>query len=350
MLFCELGEADRLGHALALGIDPTVWCERQGDMLLGISEHLDNLVWAWHHAVEIGELQDAPAETTALARKVVSRFEQRIEAAAQHVSWAKGNFGDAGRARTLYQAWLYRMNCPIQFQQYRDSQQLPDAKVVAAVPDLTELLSTQQPAATGLQGQKANAMTAQRVYHDRNKRLLASSPPEITVLLRPGNDAEPQFNEHLKFFTDYDNDDELNFMHALQDHLLEKYRNKKIVIETNPTSNLYVARLGSYREHPIYRWAPADAKLLASGGRYNLYGLRHGPMAVTINTDDPGIMPTTLRTEFLLIAEAGGLPPNARQPGGWLDEIRQTANTLFEGNRVSVWTDSGMLSLSQNNH
>ncbi|MGL6123054.1 MAG: antiviral RADAR system adenosine deaminase RdrB, partial [Shewanella sp.] len=48
--FCEMREGDRLGHALALGIVPKQWAARQGEMMLPLDEHLDNLVWLWHHA------------------------------------------------------------------------------------------------------------------------------------------------------------------------------------------------------------------------------------------------------------------------------------------------------------
>lgn len=336
--FCELGEADRLGHALALGIEPRVWCVRQGDMLLGISEHLDNLVWAWHYAVEIGKLEPhvAPPETAELARKAAERLKQRIGAVAEHVSWARDEPRDDGLASALHQAWRYRKNCPIQLQKYKEAK-IPDPKIVAAVPDRDALLPKPDASGSGGQDRTDDAKRARRAFDNRNKERLAANTQEITVLVRPGGAGKLLFNERLKLYTDHDSDIELEFMHVLQDYLLDEYRKQGIVIETNPTSNLYIARLASYREHPIYRWAPADATLLAPGKRYNLYGLRHGPMAVTINTDDPGIMPTTLRTEFLLIAEAGGLSSQERGPGEWLDTIRERANTLFRDNRVSVW-------------
>jgi hypothetical protein len=64
-------EGDRLGHALALGIVPKKWVARQGEMMLPLDEHLDNLVWLWHHASMLSGLLP-------LAQQVLPLFERRI--------------------------------------------------------------------------------------------------------------------------------------------------------------------------------------------------------------------------------------------------------------------------------
>jgi hypothetical protein len=51
--FCEMRHGDRIDHGLALGIAPAKWVGRHGDMILPVDEHLDNLVWAWHHACDM---------------------------------------------------------------------------------------------------------------------------------------------------------------------------------------------------------------------------------------------------------------------------------------------------------
>lgn len=128
-------------------------------------------------------------------------------------------------------------------------------------------------------------------------------------------------------------------MHALQDYLLDNYDRKGLIIETNPTSNVYVARLEHHGEHPIFRWNPPDERKLQDGGEFNRYGLRRGPMRVLINTDDPGIMPTTLRTEFELMREAAiDLGYSRTVAEDWLERLRQFGVDQFHRNHHQVFT------------
>jgi adenosine deaminase len=70
--------------------------------------------------------------------------------------------------------------------------------------------------------------------------------------------------------------------------LMAEMLEKGIGIEANLTSNLHTNSVQSYAAHPLKRWL--DMGLLA-----------------TINTDDPGISPVTLRDEFELAAPQAGL-------------------------------------------
>lgn len=70
--------------------------------------------------------------------------------------------------------------------------------------------------------------------------------------------------------------------------LVNKMLKNRIGIEANLTSNWHTNSVSSYEEHPLKSWL--DLGLLA-----------------TINTDDPGISPVTLRDEFNIAAPAAGL-------------------------------------------
>ncbi len=70
--------------------------------------------------------------------------------------------------------------------------------------------------------------------------------------------------------------------------LMEMMLEKEIGIEANLTSNVHTNSVPSYAEHPLKGWL--DMGLLA-----------------TINTDDPGISPVTLREEFEVAAPLAGL-------------------------------------------
>lgn len=330
VLFCQMGAGDRLGHALALGITPRLWCERQGDILLSASEHLDNLVWARYYA---NLMRHTSAKKKAQA--ALPLIAQRIEAIASHVHWATGNPGEQKRPDILYKAWSYRDNCPFQVEAYKSSL-LSDRKIKIGAPNYIELME-------GVlnSGEGPKSMSAEQVYFKRSSATLDETKKETTVMLRQRSHEKDtaHFDDKLKLLVDYDSDEELEFMYALQDYLLEKYRKKKLIIEVNPTSNLFISRLNDYGEHPIFRWSPPNAAMLSPGQKYNKYSLRKGAMAVTVNTDDPGIMPTTLRTEFNLLRDAAiTLKETPKSVADWLSQIRTLGNQEFKEKHLSVWT------------
>ena len=142
----------------------------------------------------------------------------------------------------------------------------------------------------------------------------------------------------MKNAEDVDTPPELEFMAALQDYLITQYDNLGIIIETNPTSNTYIARLKAHKEHPIFRWNPPDESVLLDGNIYNRFGLRKGPVKVLVNTDDPGIMPTTLRTEYMLLrAAAIELGVGSTVAEQWLESIRQFGIDQFNRNHLPVF-------------
>ena len=326
VLFCEMERGDRLGHALALGISPTLWLDRHGDVLLDASEHLDNLVWAWHHAKDMLSTQAAK-----LAIDAIPIMENRIKAIASHVSWAKSNLEDPELLTALHRAWHFRRNCPLQVSEHNSSG-FPDERIQIGAPDHLLL----KPNIIG-----NNDLTlAKKIYINRNSVFADELKKEPTVLIRQSDDA-PTVITHdrdLNLIFDHDSIQEKELMYALQDFLLGKYSLLGLIIETNPTSNLYISRLNDYSEHPIFRWNPPNPGSIEPGQQHNIYSLRKGPMAVTINTDDPGIMPTTLRTEFSLIKIAAR--KHDADPAvitAWLEKIRTKGITEYDEKHVSVW-------------
>lgn len=130
----------------------------------------------------------------------------------------------------------------------------------------------------------------------------------------------------------YDHDDaaDLRFMLALQDACLERYAKLGLSIEANPTSNVYIGQLLTHSDHPIYRWNPPNPEDLEDRARFNQFGLRFKPMPVTINTDDPGMLPTTLRMEHHLMHEAAiDRGYTEQESDAWIDMVRQFGLSLF---------------------
>ncbi len=360
--FAEMRDGDRLGHALALGIKPKHWVEKHGDMILPVDEHLDNLVWAWHHACLL-------SPRLPLAGQVLPLLERRIRRICRYGAWLHypeinagpgsrpaeafehqvgntisreklrywvGQYDENITPELLFQAWLLRRNCYFQFRRIGDGQIL-SAKEKCSVPDLARLQRVDT---------NDGRLTPEALYHQRHQHLALgnASPFLIVVRMQHRNQYHSELNHAPEetdeaLLHDSESPEELRFMHALQDYLLHEYDRKGLIIETNPTSNVYISRVGKHSEHPIFRWSPPDESTLANGAKHNRYGLRCGPIRVLVNTDDPGIMPTTLRTEFALLRDAAierGISRTVAED--WLERLRRYGVEQFHRHHQPVFT------------
>jgi hypothetical protein len=357
--FCAMKTGDRLGHALALGVDAESWLERHGDALLPVDEHVDNLVWAWHEA-------GALADRLPWCAKLQRSLEIRIRRLLPYVPWLHtGCFawenplkqkpephqlrGDCNektaaesiRISDLYVAWQLRRNCYWQFLRWKQSG-VPDDATRAALPDL-DLLKQPDNRAAALFFQRARWLEVQKQAKPApfgHCQFTKDGLLKVRVSsLRRGTDlpsvAEP---DALGVLSDFYERDELKFIHALQDVKMQEYGDLGLMIEVNLTSNTYIARLEDFTEHPVFRWHPVNSEDLHVGGKFNVFGLRKKLMKVCINTDDPGIMPTTLRTEFRLLKEAAlDRGENGEAIDAWVKTLRQTGLDEFEHKHESVW-------------
>ena len=336
--FCEMRDGDRLGHALALGIDPAQWVARQGEMMVPLDEHLDNLVWLWHYATTLsGRLPLAQQVLPIIERRIarIFPFTLWLEPPELDVDHQEGG-GKSGSEfvtvppSVLFRAWCLRRNCHHLWQKLYDDQPRNERER-CAVPDVAVINNLSDIAA--------------RIYRYRHQHMAALKKLPLVVVRAGGEwDGQALYGEHAKpvrgIINDVDTAQELEFMHALQDYLMDQYDEMGLIIETNPTSNVYIARLENHSEHPIFRWSPPDESLLSNGGKYNRYGLRRGPVRVLVNTDDPGITPTTLRTEFTLLREAAISLGTARTVAEeWLERLRCYGIEQFHKNHLPVFDE-----------
>lgn len=95
-----------------------------------------------------------------------------------------------------------------------------------------------------------------------------------------------------------------------------------LVIEGNPTSNLLLGRFADYADLPLVRQGRAP-------GVENSIAPDLPRLRVTINTDNPGIFQTTLRSEYLRVGEGLLSRPgdndgvDAQAIANWLDDRRK---------------------------
>ncbi|WP_022942670.1 antiviral RADAR system adenosine deaminase RdrB [Psychromonas hadalis] len=352
--FCEMTVGDRLGHALAIGIDPEYWFEHHGEVVLDVCEHFDNLVWAWHYATQM-------SSGFSLACKVTPILERRIRSIAPFVPWLHINCLDeiGIKAKTdhlccsdefltkisntqFFEAMALRRNC---YSSYLDAQIdcLDQCRIKIAVPDM-EKLKQKDNVAVKIYLKRARWFAANKGKHPTKckgcKDISHIKKVRIKYELEQYNSIgwHSTADKNLHLIDDKITRDEVKFIHALQDWLIDKCDQKGLILEANPTSNTYIGRFESHADHPIFRWYPPDESTLINGGKHNVYGLRRGPIKVCVNTDDAGIMPTTLRTEFSLLQEAAlthGITRTKAEE--WTEKLRVFGLREFNKNHQPLW-------------
>jgi len=305
--FCDYQTNDRIGHALALGVNVKQWAKRQQRAYVPVSSHLDNLVWAHQYAIEV--IKTAPQFYAVLAI-----LERKI------ARWSHHLFGKEVSKHTLFEAWSLRQNCP----EYFDTELKNSSEETKAwLPDSQSNLKRKDNAAVKLWQE----------YTDKGIKKQNEQDAEKNISIYFGDNAPPFINDEYSEVVD---NSELNFYEALQDYLIEKYSAKGIIIEACPTSNIYIGRFKCYSEHPIFRWYPVDSHSLNKGEKFNLFGIRKGPITVCVNTDDAGLMPTTIENEHRILKETAISHFNIGSETAecWIDRLRVIGVETFKSNHV----------------
>ncbi|WP_347485115.1 antiviral RADAR system adenosine deaminase RdrB [Enterobacter sp. HNDS-6] len=309
--YCLLSVGDRLGHGLALGVKPASWAKRQRRAYLTAGQHLDNLVWAYHQAVQLSQL-------TVEHIPVMHELRDKIH------YWSHRLYNAVSTPGLLYQAWLLRRNWPdfktMQPELANFYEWVPDADLLMNDDDHKDL----------------SPKTLWQRYLDSG--LEENNPFNHIISVNCQPDGGDKFAGG-RADTDVISCGELRLYEAIQDFLMEKYSRKGLVIEACPTSNIYIGRFEKYQEHPLFRWNPPNPDWLKPGGQCNRFGLRSGPLAVCINTDDSALMPTTIANEHRLMRETAiqSFGIGAWMADMWIDAIRRKGIDIFNKNHINQY-------------
>lgn len=199
-----LVEGDRLGHALALGVEPRRWAQRAGRLAMAKEERLLDLAWEWSWYARGG--QGAPGGRIPL-----------IEEEIAHLS--EGIFGETLHPRDV-------------------------VRLVRDLHDEGALRRSGFPDRPPPPRQEAGAPPAPESSDARASRLLFRYLTNPT-LFKDG-----------RRITHVDPAGEEDSLIYLQNALREKVGQIGLIIEVNPSSNLLIGHLGDLREHPLWRLAP----------------------------------------------------------------------------------------------
>ncbi|KZN67530.1 antiviral RADAR system adenosine deaminase RdrB [Pseudoalteromonas luteoviolacea] len=327
--FCDFKMGDRLGHGLALGVDPIAWADRQKTAYISLGDHLDNLVWCYQKALEV--TQHAPEFAG-----VLQLLQDKIH------FWSKHLYKDTDHTYTVrdfFEAWKLRRNCP----ETHDLEALSESSL--EIEHLNPLhrdwlidfdrgsSSAVSEVAFKLWKQYTSAHIVKGHYFEKREKT-------VIVHCEPRQGEEP-FRVEDGIYYDSVSKAELNLYEAIQDMQMEKYAAQGIIIEACPTSNIYIGRFEHYHEHPVFRWDPPNQSLLEKGQQYNRFGLRKGSITVCVNTDDAALMPTTIQNEHRVLQKAAvdhhGVGVNKAED--WIERMRRKGLEIFTSNHLNWVND-----------
>ena len=285
IIFLDMRYGDRLGHAIALGINAKDWYNFKGKrILLPKQDMLDNVVWMYTKLHRYGlcdhelsyDLRNIFKENF---NYIYSNNQQLIK---EDIS-----------IETYYNAWRLRGDHPKFYLEY-ETEKFSKQVLFADTGDLQKD-NTCNPLREG--NWQARYLMHLYHYHPQVRQRGA----EIT-----DHTVTPRYIQAVS---------------QLQEVMRRDIASMGIAVETNPSSNYLISTFKRYDNHPIIAFNDEGLSNSETGSQ----------MFVSINTDDQGVFDTDLENEFALMACAlesctdaeGRKLYSPAQVYRWLDNVRK---------------------------
>lgn len=265
LLFCGLKRNSRLGHALALGIDPYKYYEcKKYKLILSKQVLMDDLAWILVKAKETGCNIESQLKT---------ELEQRFYYLYQNV------YGDAFSDkmdvtyRDYYQSWKLRGDNP---ELYRLGEK-----------EFQDCVEHQQRALIRFDRYAFNSglKTQGEIIRSKEKLRKLYYVYHYNKSVREKGQEQEEFKVDQRY---------AELVYQVQNKMIAQLTRDSIAIETNPSSNYLIGTIQKYDEHPILRFN--SRKLRTPEKNMSL--------SVSINTDDQGVFDTLLENEYALMTLA----------------------------------------------
>lgn len=253
--FCEFVRGDRLGHALALGLDAMeFYCLKEKTIISTKQDALDDLSWALYKSNLLG----VTIHSTLRAKLKDDAMQLLVEL-----------YGPEVNLHDYQQAWLLRGDAP---ELYEKQKLNSDAK--------RHSLSDSEQYLTKAEFKKGKA--ANEVRDNMNY---------LKIYVNYHFDGQIKFKGREQYVRKI-TDEEIRWVTRLQNAMQKELMELGIAVECNPSSNYLISSFKRYEKHPIFR--------------FNSTGLKDcdSPLSVSINTDDQGVFDTSLENEYALLAIA----------------------------------------------
>ena len=260
ILFCWLKRGSRIGHGLAMGIDPYGYYKYKGYRIVIPKQILlDDIVWILSKADEMGCTMESRLRTE-LKEKYYGLYEEIFH----------GNVPNKHKASVMdyYQSWKLRGDNPLTYRlgkedflrrmQRRTLHRMDKYEFNDKVPDNIRKIECYR--------------DLYFAYH-YNKNV------------RDAGDERTEFKVDQRY---------ADIVFQLQEKMIRKLVGEGIGIETNPSSNYLIGTIQKYEEHPILRFNSRKLKDTQ----------KNTSLSVSINTDDQGVFDTLLENEYALMTLA----------------------------------------------
>ncbi len=315
--FLNMNCGDRLGHAIALGIDVEEWYASKGyKVLLPMQDYLDNLVWVFYSLIRF-DIQGMDSVKDYIQKKYNQYFYEIygkyidfefIKAILRNAEKAYINVPEFMNPKNntcyfdmsqYYNAWKLRGDNPLlyshgYFKWNDNGTNEKKAEVNSAFPKQFEI-------------RYIPAVFLLNYYYHFSPEVKKAGNKKIEVKIRPNY---------------------IKAVMAIQKEMQKRIGYKGISIETNPSSNFSISTFKDYAKHPIFNFYNKNLT-------YDKDELEKcAQLSVSVNTDDQGIFATSLENEYALLASAleqkrdedGKHVYNKAMIYEWIDEVRQMGN------------------------
>ncbi len=285
--FFDMQRNDRLGHVLSLGLFPKDWLDGIKDLVMYKGDYFDDLVWLCKKLKKI-------SGTNLEIARFMKIYEDRVwKMFSELYPMCRKNI----HLNDLYDAWNYRKNCTLTYYKRKRGEVLFD--------NYSNIVLEKKP-----------SKNVQKIFE----------------LYQTNRKVRENYKEVIQIEKKKITKEELNIWTALQDRMINQLAQRGIIIETNPSSNVFVSSMNSYEGHPIFRFYPPKSSMLEKGGKFNKYNQRNGKIAVTINSDDPAIFVTSLQNEYKTIKNVAKQKYKCsdKEAEDWINDIRQFGVDLFK--------------------
>lgn len=278
--FLQLREGDRLGHCIALGIEPTdYYDERHWHVAVPRQVLLDNVVWLLYESKRYNVMLPPIVD-----RYIRFAFKEHSRMYVTGIGVGLPTMED------YYCSMMIRGNSPYANNPSPCGYMFRDWNSVATDRRKEYLTFWDTP----------NIKQLFMAYH-YNRRVRKEGQEVIEVVY------PKEFAKTLR---------------EMQDAMMTMLSKSQIAIEICPSSNVKIGRLKRYDKHPAFRFLPVDEN-----------GVPCPP--VTINTDDLGIFTTSLDNEYALLKLAmmkqkdmnGNLKHSELQVRRWIETLIRNGNT-----------------------
>ena len=306
VLFLNMDCGDRLGHALALGVDVRKWYEsKQYQISLTKQDYLDNIVWLYHAIIRYDiDGQDnfknwLEAQYRRYFEEVYTRFidSNYIDA----IQKRRGKNGHKGNMNfdihDYHDAWKIRGDDPRLYLKGYYCKDNSDGS-----PYKTHGVNKMFP--EDFYVRKRNEVVILYHFYHYNAEVRRAGRQKVEKKI------EMQYIEAVEL---------------VQKKMRWEIAQRGIGIETNPSSNYMIGTFSRYDEHPITRF-------YNEGLTFDHERLQDSSQIwVSINTDDQGVFDIKLENEYALMARAlekqkdenGNLIYSKTMIYNWLDTIRK---------------------------